>query len=85
MQINFIYICGMEIKIEKNKVPASNTKWLDVLGKLEVGESFLVPIEKRNNVACIATQWFNKSDGGRLIKSTIKGQPEGMVRFWREL
>lgn len=73
----------MEILIEKNKVPKTNPKWVDVLRKLEVGESFLVPENKRNNVACIVTQWFHNK-GIKRFKSTAKNQPDGMVRFWRD-
>lgn len=78
----------MEIKVEKNKVPASNPKWIDILGNLLVNESFLVDEDKRNNVATVATQWFHGSKAtadrrGKKFKSTMKGQPEGKVRFWR--
>lgn len=74
----------MEIVIEKNKVPATSPRWVEVLGNLMVNESFLVDVNKRNNVATIASQWFHKKDGcTKRFKSTMKGQPDGKVRFWR--
>ncbi len=75
----------MEIVIEKNKVPETSPKWVEVLGNLMVDESFLVDIDKRNNVATVATQWYHKEEGcTKRFRSTTKGQPDGKVRFWRE-
>lgn len=80
----------MDIQIDKNKVPTSSPRWIDILDRLMVNESFLVDDDKRNNVACVATQWFHSPDAlpqraGKKFKSTIKNQPEGKVRFWRAL
>lgn len=60
-------------------VPMPDGKEKLPLGQLEIGESFVIPIERRNSVASVATIYGKKT--GK--KFTTRKQDEKTVRVWR--
>lgn len=74
----------MEIVIEKSSAPSkteTGIRW--ILDKMEVGDSFLVDLEKANSIRNIAAMNFHRHTS-KFFRSTVKGQPKGKIRFWRD-
>lgn len=71
-----------KIVIEKDAVPNKQSR-REFLEKMEVGDSFLVEREEMLKFRQIASAHFNgKTD--RVYRATVKNQPDGMGRVWRE-
>ena len=74
----------MGIIIEKGvSVNNDENRHKCILDKMEVGDSFLVDQSMANTIRNSAWIYFHRTTDKRF-RSTVKGQPAGKVRFWRE-
>lgn len=80
-QLNFSVMKG--IVIEKGYTQKEDTTHVGVLPKMEVGDSFLADINKVNTIRNYISINFHRHTN-KVFRSTVKDQPKGKVRFWRE-
>lgn len=72
-----------EIVIEKGAAPKKLIGYRLILSEMEVGDSFLIDREKANSVRNSIALNFHRHTN-KFFRSTVKGQPVGKVRIWRE-
>lgn len=74
-----------EIVIERmdiSKLSKSDNSYRAIFERMEVGDTFLVDLGKANSLRNCAH--INFKHTSKIFRSTVKGQPKGKVRFWRE-
>lgn len=69
------------VTIDK-KSPEMEKTWREILDSLDVSESFMADLSKRNSIANSISTHFH-ADGSKKFSVSIKGQPRGKVRIWR--
>lgn len=74
-----------EIVIEKGAAPTNldDTTIRGTLARMDVGDSFLIDQAKANSVRNSIAINFHRHTN-KYFRSTVKGQPKGKVRIWRE-
>ncbi|RAV52349.1 hypothetical protein DIU36_24755 [Mucilaginibacter rubeus] len=73
----------MDILIEQNvPLPAEETQYSKI-DKMEIGDSFLFPSQKRRSMASFISTEFHATSNKRFKIST-KDQPKGKARLWRK-
>ena len=72
-----------ETIIETNiPVPTKKDSWKTKLDRLEVGESFSFPIERREYISFLISSKFHARTDKKFTTSSI-GEPKGTARVWR--
>jgi len=81
MNNQLFYFIMKNVTIDKTS-PQKEKTWREILDSLDVSESFLADLSKRNSIANLISTHFHLH-GNKKFSVSIKGQPRGKVRVWR--